>query len=355
MSSPERNWGCRVSLDFTYKGYKLAVLENDQLRVSTLLDKGGDIVEFQHKPSGTDLLWWTPWGLYPQGKHTPSTALAEGLFGDTYEGGWQDIFPSGGVPNRHQGVEYGLHGETPLLPWEAKIVEDTPESVAVELRCHTYRTPFALKKTLRLKRGQAALFTECEAKNLSGKTLDAMWGQHPVFGAPFLDEHCRVDLAGGKVLAMHEGGPLGRIAAGTEGKWPKIAGKDGKAVDVSKFPKPDKKSNDMLYVTDLKSNWYALTNTKKKVGFGLVWDLKTWPHLWFWQVYNGAQGGPFFGRTYNCALEPFSSYPSGLANAAKAGKALVFKPHETKQAWYTAVAYAGKTKVAGISRAGALR
>ena len=60
---PERNWGCRVSLDHAYKGYRLAVLENDELRVAVLLDKGADIVEFQHKPSGTDYMWWTPWGL----------------------------------------------------------------------------------------------------------------------------------------------------------------------------------------------------------------------------------------------------------------------------------------------------
>ncbi len=352
---PERNWGCRVSLDHTYKGYRLAVLENDQLRVTVLLDKGGDIVEFQHKPSGTDLLWWTPWGLYPKGGHTPSSALSEGFFGDTYEGGWQDIFPSGGVPNKHQGVEYGLHGETPLLPWDARVIEDTPETVAVELSTRTYRTPFAMKKVLRLKRGVAALFAECEAKNLSGQSLDAMWGQHPVFGAPFLDEHCRVDLAGAKVLAPHEADPTARLAKGATGTWPRVKGLKGPSVDLSRFPKPDKKSADMLYLTALKGNWYALTNTKKKVGFGLAWDLKMWPHLWFWQVYGGALGQPFWGRTYNCALEPFSSIPSGLANAAKAGTALQFKPHEAKKAWFTAVAYGGKTRVAKVARDGSVR
>ena len=349
---PERNWGCRVSLDYTYKGYKLAVLENDQLRVTVLLDKGGDIVEFQHKPSGTDLLWWTPWGLYPQGKHHSSSALAEGAFGDTYEGGWQDIFPSGGAPNIHQGVEYGLHGETPLLPWEGRILENTPEGVALELTTHTYRTPFAMKKILRLKRGQAALFVECEAKNLSALPQDTMWGQHPVFGAPFLDEHCRVDIAGGQVVAPHAGNSLNRLAQGAEGSWPKVKGKLGKAVDLSRFPKASQKSNDMVYITKLKSNWYALTNAKKKVGFGMAWDLKTWPCLWFWQVYGGAQGGPFWGRTYNCALEPFSGFPSGLANAVKAGRSLKFKPNEIKKAWFTAVAYGGKTRVKQVSRDG---
>ena len=34
---------------------------------------------------------------------------------------------------------------------------------------------------------------------------------------------------------------------------------------------------------------------------------------------------------------------------------MVFKGHETKKAWYTAVAYAGKTRVRGLTRNGALR
>jgi hypothetical protein len=349
---PERNWGCRVSLDYIYKGYKLAVLENDQLRVTVLLDKGGDIVEFQHKPSGTDLLWWTPWGLYPQGKHPTSSATSEGHFMDRYEGGWQDIFPSGGVANTHQSVQYGLHGETPQLPWEGRILEDTPETVALELRAHTYRTPFALKKVLRLKRGQAALFVDLQAKNLGAVPQDTMWGQHPVFGAPFLDQHCRVDLPGGQVSAPHDVGRLSRLAQGAEGAWPNVKGKNGKNVDLSRFPKPSDKCNDMAYITKLKGNWYALTNAKKKVGFGLAWDLKTWPHLWYWQVYGGLQETPWWGRTYNCALEPFSGFPSGLSNAVKAGRSLKFKPNETKKTWYTAVAYGGRTRVGRVGRDG---
>jgi hypothetical protein len=350
---PERNWGCRVSLDYTYKAHRLCVLENDQLRVSVLLDKGADIVEFQHKPSGTDLMWWTPWGLYPQGKQQPSSYMAEGAFGDRYEGGWQEIFPSGGVPNTHQGTEYGLHGEASLLPWEAKILEDTPQSVSVELTTHTYRSPFKMKKILRLDAGAAALFAQCEATNLSQVRLDAMWGQHPVFGSPFLDENCRVDLPGALCI-QHPGpdGPMARMEPGSTGTWPKMKGKDGKLVDLSRFPKAGKKSADMLYLTELKGNWYALTNAKKKVGFGLAWDQKTWPHLWFWQVYGGAMGGPFWGRTYNCALEPFCGWPSGLANAAKNNTALSFKGGETKSAWYTAVAYSGKTRVKRVGKNG---
>jgi hypothetical protein len=352
---PERNWGCRVSLDHTYKGYRLAVLENDQLRVAVLLDKGADIVEFQHKPSGTDFLWWTPWGLHKQGKLTPSSAMAEGFFGDFYQGTWQEIFPSGGGPNRHQGTDYGLHGEVSLQPWEARILKDSPSEVVLECSVQTYRTPFLLTRRMTLKRGQAALFLDETAQNLSGESLDAMWGHHPAFGAPFLNPDCRVDLTGAHCVMDDRSGKFQRFPSGTEGAWPKLKGKTGKLIDISRFPDPKIKSADMFFLTDLKAAWYGLTDTKKKVGFGLAWDQKIWPHLWFWQVYGGAVNGPFWGRTYNCALEPFAGWPGGLHNAAEKGNALRFKPHETKKSWLTAVAYDGKAKVRGVSRDGRVR
>lgn len=350
---PERNWGCRLSLDHAYKGYRLAVLENDLLRVSVLLDKGADIIEFSYKPAGVDPLWWTPWGLHPAGKTLPSSALAEGLFGDYYQGGMQEIFPSGGKPNRHQGVEYGLHGEVSLQPWTARILKDSEDEVWIEASVTTYRSPFRLTRRMGLKRGKAALFIETQAENLSGLAIEAMWGLHPAFGAPFLNEHCRVDLPGARVVLDHNPhNRTQRLPEGAQGPWPILKGKDGKAVDLSRFPPRSRPSADMLYLTDLKAAWYGITDARRKVGFGLAWDKKLWPHLWFWQVYGGFMGPPFWGRTYNCALEPFSGWPSGLDAAAKNGTALSFGPRQVKRGWATLVGYHGRSRVKVVRRDG---
>ena len=40
----ERNYGCRVSDSWTYRGLRAAVLENELLRIVILLDKGADIL-----------------------------------------------------------------------------------------------------------------------------------------------------------------------------------------------------------------------------------------------------------------------------------------------------------------------
>ena len=348
----ERNWGCRISADHSYKGYRAVVMQNEVVRVTILADKGGDIVEFLHKPSDTDFMWWTPWGLHPKGSFTPSSAHSGGPFGDSYEGGWQEIFPSGGVANKHQQVEYGLHGEASLLAWNVKILKDAEDEVSLELSVETVRTPFRCTKRLSLKRHSGALRIEEEMKNIGESSCDAMWGHHPAFGAPFLGPDCRVDLPGAVAEYHAEFSDMPRFERGCEARWPMIPGKGGKKIDISRFPSIKERSADMFYLKNLKGNWYGLTNTKTKVGFGLAWDLKTFPYLWYWQVYKGATGTPFWGRTYNCAIEPFSSIPSGLANAAKRGTQLTFKPGQSRKTWLTAVAYSGKARVKKVSRDG---
>jgi hypothetical protein len=59
-----------------------------------------------------------------------------------------------------------------------------------------------------------------------------------------------------------------------------------------------------------------------------------------WQVYGGHNDYPWYGRTYNCALEPFTSYPlAGIQNAIKNGSALFLKPAEVIETDLVAVAY----------------
>ena len=37
-----RKTGCRISLDYMYRGMRVAFMENETLRVGILLDKGAD-------------------------------------------------------------------------------------------------------------------------------------------------------------------------------------------------------------------------------------------------------------------------------------------------------------------------
>ena len=59
----ERNYGCRVSDDWEFRGNKVAIIENEKIRVMVLVDKGADIYSFVHKSSDTDYMWRSVWGV----------------------------------------------------------------------------------------------------------------------------------------------------------------------------------------------------------------------------------------------------------------------------------------------------
>ena len=71
----ERNFGCRLNDELTYRGLRVLVLENELVRVSVLLDQGTDIYEFLHKPSDTDFMWRSPNGVRKPGAVMVTSAM----------------------------------------------------------------------------------------------------------------------------------------------------------------------------------------------------------------------------------------------------------------------------------------
>ena len=100
---------------------------------------------------------------------------------------------------------------------------------------------------------------------------------------------------------------------------------------------------DVVFFKELSEGWYGLTNREQGVGFGMAWDHELFKYLWMWQVYGGHDDYPWYGRTYNCALEPFTSYPpAGIKNAIENGTALMLKPVQVIETALVAVAYEGQ-------------
>ena len=100
-----RNWGARVRDGARVAGYGALVLENSALRVTLLVDRGADVVEFLHKPTDTDFCTFSKRGL-----RGPAESAGR-PFMDIYYGGWQEVFPSGGgglrFPRRRSGPARG--------------------------------------------------------------------------------------------------------------------------------------------------------------------------------------------------------------------------------------------------------
>lgn len=337
-----RKQGCRVSLDYTYKGMRIAYLENELLRVGVLLDKGADIFEFTYKPRDLDFLWQSP--IPMQKPFVATSALPEGAFHDYYYGGWQEVLPSAGWASEpYMGTYQGLHGEVSLLPFEAQIVEDTPEQVSVKVKTRLYRSPLTLERTMTLKRGAAVLFMHEKLTNESEGEFAIMWGHHPAFGAPFMDESCIVHAPAKKVevLAFH---PNGLWEPGGDYDFPMVKNRrTGQLQDITKVLPRSTRSVDVVFFKELNEGWCGLTNQQLGIGIGMAWDSSLFKYLWMWQVYGGHNDYPWYGRTYNCALEPFTSYPpAGVQNALKNGTARIMKPLEVIETDLLAAAYEGQ-------------
>ena len=339
----ERTHGCRISDAWTYRGLKTAIIENELLRIVVLIDKGADIYSFVHKPTDTDFLWRSNWGVRDPRKFIAPSGDGVGSWMDTYEGGWQTVLPGGGFPSRYGGADMGLHAEVNNVPWDAVIVEDTLERVSLRCSVRTFRTPFFFEKTLTLTAGSPVLELEQTLVNEGEEPVHCVWGEHIAIGGPFLSEDCVIDLPGGHVINdPNDFHPNNRIKAGWEGPWPMTELKDGTPHDLSKIPSKDFRSYDQSYITDMPEGWYAITNRRLGLGFGVVFPTDVYKYLWYWQSFGGGYGYPWYGRAYNIGLEPFTSYTNeGLSNAVDNGTALLVQPGQRVETSLKALAFEG--------------
>ena len=347
------HFGARLH-QYETSGYRALALENEVIRVEILLDKGTDVISFLHKPSDTDFMWRSALGLVTANSLSRFPSMEFANIGDGYEGGWQECMPNGGPGFLYKEAPIPFHGEVLRLPWTAEIIEDSPEVVSVRLGVRTVRTPYRLEKTLALRRGSGVLEIAERLTNEASEAMRLMWGHHPAFGAPFLGPSCRIDLPPCRATTRRAS-PMdsSRFAFAADFDWPYAPLQAGGAVDMRVVPPPELGTSEWVCLSGFEEGWYAITNTERRVGFGMAWDPTLFRYLWFWQVWGGYPSHPWYGRHYNCALEPWTSWPdSGLGEALQNGSALSIGPSETIETHLVAVAYDGRTSVARIGRDG---
>jgi hypothetical protein len=310
---PQRNWGPRLR-EFEWLGMRALSLENELLRVSVLIDKGSDVFEFLYKPLDLDFVWFTANGFRHPRVVPPGDRASP--FIDSYGGGWQEVLPNGGAPSDHAGASYGQHGEIALLPWDYEVVEDTEQAVIVRMSVTCLQTPLRLVKELRLEAGSARLEVSELIANASTTDVSFMWGQHLVFGAPFLSPGARITLPNNVegIPHAHALTAAPRRVGPKRFHWPHASSPDGDPINLAVLP-DESGSSDIVYLTGFPEDaWYEVTC--RGAGLRVGWDARVMPYLWFWQEFHGTSGYPWYGRHWNIGLEPFSSYPTnGLADA----------------------------------------
>ena len=224
-----RNYGCR------YKGYKTLIIENEKIQVTIMVERGTDIIEFLYKPLDIDFLWKGPLGL-DAGNNNPLTKEhSTGAFLDVYAGGWQEIFPSINLPSNYKGAELGYHGEIMYVPWKYQVLIDDPEEIKIKFYVRLTRTPFFVEKIVTLRSMSTSLEFEETILNEGDEEIKFTWGHHPVFGKPFLDENCVIDVpensSGHTYEVDYSGNSI--VESDRDFDWPLAKGKKGNDIDLS--------------------------------------------------------------------------------------------------------------------------
>lgn len=345
----ERNYGCRF-LEVSLFGLRTIILENEKIRVMFILDKGTDIIEFNYKETDTDFIWRSPQGLSCL-KKIEYVRKDEQILTDNYTGGWFEAFPNVGPECKYKGANIQSYGEVCYLPWEYSVLEDTPEEVSLKCFVRTTKMPFYMEKVFTVKSNQPSLFIKEKVVNIGAEDLHFQWAHHPNFGGPFLDENCIVDFPGADISNY-----MGRRAVHSEaeikGCWPFLPDESGKNIDFRQMPARGAGVNDILFMKNLKGNWAAVRNKKKKVGIGLSWDDTMFDNCLLWMVANGDSGYPRYGQTYVLAILPKSTDIHMLSEGMKLPDARIIGRGESKTTWLTATAFKEQGEVSEILKNG---
>ncbi|MST32712.1 DUF4432 family protein [Acidimicrobiaceae bacterium USS-CC1] len=302
-------------------GWRALVLDNGELRVAVLPEKGGDVYELVDVASGVDVLFKAPSGLRPPGS-APLRGSGDTPFLAHYEGGWQELFPSVGSSCSYRGRAVPFHGEVAVRAWDASVLSGRGSEATVELvvRCET--VPLVLRRTLRLSDGSRRLVVDEEVSNRSDQATELVWGHHLVLGAPFVEDGCRLDTPASVIVTPADlWEATARLAPGQRSRWPIALGAAGAAVDLRAIPGHGAASHDDVYLTGLSAGWASVDNRRLGLRVTLGFDPELFRWLVSWQPYGGARAEPLAG-SYGVGLEPWTTNLN-LEDAVRAGDAVV--------------------------------
>ena len=322
--------GARIDDRWQYHGLRTVRLENARLAVDVLPELGGKILRLIDKRGDRDVLWHSP-------RVEPHRAELHANFDDHWPGGWDEAFPGGAPsPNRY-GDQLPYMGELWTTAASYRIVRNDPAGVELELDLTTPITPALWTRRLSLSGDDPVLRIAYRLENVGTMPFDYNWGLHPV--AAISPAH-RFDVPARKAeVDENGGGTLG--VKGDRYDWPQF-----NDLDVRRALGPDANCFALHYLTELREGWVATTDTAARRGFGLVFDHSLFPVVWLWMVYGGWRG------YYHAIAEPWTGYPSPLAEAVEAGRACVLDAGGVLETEVATVVYEGVDSVSRLSADG---
>ncbi len=274
------------------------ILESSCIRLALRPELGGRISSLVDLRSGREWLWRNPYLAARPALGVES--YTEHLDG----GGWDEILPSVSPCRLADGRSIPDHGDAVRLP--AKVVSASGDRCV--LTADLRSLPLRFTRELRVE--EARLTIHYALESLAVHDVPWLWAAHPLFA---LEPGMEISRIHG--VAFDTAASMGN-AAGFDGIIP-----DFHAADFVQF------------ACKLFSGAGALAGVGLRhpdgSGIELDWDAAEIPHLGLWLnlgAWSGCGSPPYF----NLGIEPTTSPHDSLADAVRAGEAMILPAGETR-------------------------
>jgi hypothetical protein len=321
-----------IETSWSFRPFRALVLENRNLRVVILPELGGRIWSIVYKPHNRELLWHNP-------RIPPASAPFGAVFDNVWCGGWEEMFPSP-APSVINGESYPDHGEVWCLPWEAA-TESTGDSASARLSCEARISAVRVEKKFTLHSDESRLEVAYSLHNPSLTDLPCIFTLHPAFS---VTPDCRIDFPP-MAVQLDSSYPASLDGVASPFPWPHATRK-GQEVDLRRVGPHSSGEVYFFCGTGFEDGWCAVTDTLRRLSWGLVFSPRFFRACWLFASYGG-------WRNHDLAiLEPSTSFPQQVEQAIENKTAATLPAGGTLETSVVLRVQEGLTSVVGLTRDG---
>lgn len=295
-------------------GIHLARIESDHLRVDIAPCVGGRMVSLVEKATGHEFLWRNP--------SLTLRALPPGTeYDPNFFGGIDELLPND-IPERINGVDCPDHGEL----WTTAL---TCEHVGKKLTLSGTLpfTGFVYEKELTLRADSPHLDIRYWITNSAGRRQQFMWKLHAALAVQ------PGDVIDCPARHGHVADPAwSRFSTREAFDWPNV---EGRVANI--IPEPEN-TCDFFYLSGLESGRMAWRRPHAGLEFAYEFDTAVFPYAWLFASYGG------FGGHYTAILEPCTSMPISVNEAARQNQCAILEPGQSLETSVTIYAGSGPAR-----------
>jgi len=259
-----------------------------------------------------------PWAEEKTGSELP--ALLKSLRGDFF------CAPFGGNEKAYRGERHPPHGETANAPWKLESIKKSKAETELHLSLGTKVRPGRVDKTLRLRRGETAVYCRHVLSNMSGRMS---LGHHAMLkfpGAAGSGLVATSPISFAQVLPVAFEKPAGRgyssLKAGALfSRLDQVPALDGTVADLSRYPARRGFDDLAMVVHEATPDfaWTAVTFPAQRYVWFALKDPRVLRSTVLWISNGGRHYPPWKGRHVNVmGLEDVTAYfHLGLAESAR--------------------------------------